>query len=197
MFDIRKLAVVLTLAALVACDRPAPAPTKPSPVRPSERWQSVRLPTRESCNEVACLVGLSGRDRPTIVSVRMIPFPVVRDDQRCRPNVMMPGLEGADVSIETWLFFAQETGVSRACPALLPAAQFQPWRRSDHSNPFEAQTGLAYNFLPAGFAGDPIGRRIRCAIIFDPSAVPWEREIPTLRQAAEICAVLFYFREDG
>lgn len=197
MIDIRKLAVVLMLAILGACDRPATAPAKPSPARPNEQWQSVRLPTRESCNEVACLFALSGRDRPTIVSVRLIRFPVVRDDQRCRTNVTMPGLEASDVSMETWLYFAHKTGVSGACPALLPVAQFQHWRRSDHSNPFEAQTGLAYNFLPAGFAGDPIGRRIRCAIIFDPSAAPWEREIPTLRQAAEICAVLFYFREDG
>ena len=197
MFDIRKLAVVLTLAALVACDRPAPAPTKPSPVRPSERWQSVRLPTSEFCNEVACLFTLSGRDRPTIVSVRLIPLPVLRGDQRCRPVGLAPGLDDAAASTEAWLSEARTLSIPLACSAFGTPARFQLWRRSDHRYPFEAQKALAYGFIPAGSEDGADGRRIRCAIIFDPSAAPWEREIPRLRQAAEICAVLFYFREDG
>lgn len=197
MFDLLKIAVVLMLAALGACDRPVAAPVQPSPARVSEQWRSIRLATTESCIELACLVGFSGTNRPTVVSLRLVPFSALRDGRGCKPIVLPWGMDGDGLSIQSWLSFARSDGLPAECAALGRAAGFQLWRRGDDRYPFEANNGFDYGFLPAGFADNARGRHIRCAIVFDPSGSSLNRRIPTLREAAEICVVLFYFREDG
>lgn len=184
------------LVTLGGCDRPATAPAKPLPARPSEQWRSVRLPTRENCDSLGCLVGLSGVNRPTIVSVRLLPISFFRADPRCLPAGLPPEMDGPHLSIGSWLSFAHDLPISFTCPAFAPVARLRPWRRGDNRDPFEAQNSLAYGFLPAGYIDDVDERRIRCVMVFDPVASQFDLPKSTLRQAAETCAVLFYFRED-
>lgn len=197
MGPIRTLMAVVMLATLAACDRPGAAPVEPSPAGLSEQWRSVRLPTAEHCGDVGCLVGLSGVNRPTVVSVRLLPVSVLKKDKRCWMMVFPPGLDSLTASNEAWLRELLTSGAPRECPAFADAAQFTPWQRSDRHYSFEAQNGFAYAFIPAGYIDRIDQRRIRCAIFYDPRALAFNIPDATLRQAAEVCAVLFHFREDS
>lgn len=188
----------LTGAALASCSGPAATPEKKAaPPALTEQWQRVTIGNSEMCpDRLACLVGLSGIDSPTIVSIKQVSFAQVRGAEACMPDAEGPGLSPDTASYESYAM-ALDFGVSPACPAFgddrTSQQPYEDWRRSDKREYFEAQNKLNYIFLPLGSSQGKNGLHVRCVIVYNPSQGP--AASMTAQAAAEICVTLFYFRE--